>query len=127
MKKIRPVYTMVLLTCDRYEDSGLYLPGSKLLDSNKTSKKGGNVKEIQKVVAVGSSVREVKPGDIVSVSLGNFAVRKYVEGGMHDNIQDMKNDTVEFRIPVVECCGETLMYIDERDISYVVEDYEEAK
>ena len=118
------MFTRILVTCNREKETSLVYTGTKILDANKVSKSGGDICPFQEVLAVGGSVRNVKPGDIVCINIGHFAVKKYAEGDFRDGIQSMDNKTINFRIPVVEVNDETLMYIDEADVDYVVTDYE---
>lgn len=128
------MYTGVLLTMDRApkHDAGLvgdvYSTG-KIIGAEEVkgmTKKGGEVLEHQRVVSCGSSVREVKPGDVVAVNLMNFSVQKYRSNGFNEGVENMKNEVIEFRYPTVNIDGTDYLFCDERDIAYIVEDYEEV-
>ena len=67
VKKIRPMFTSLITTMDKYEQD-VKIGG--LID---TTKQQGGLKEYQKVLAIGSSVKDVKVGDIVCVNPARFA------------------------------------------------------
>ena len=119
-KKIRPMFTSIITTMDKYDAPVINDAG--LID---TSKKEGAIKEFQKVLAIGSAVKNVNVGDIICVNPANYAVRKYKEGSFHDGVQDM-NPVTKFIFKTVELAeeGECLI-LDERDVLYVVESFDE--
>ena len=62
IKKIRPMFTSLITTMDKYEQD-VKIGG--LID---TTRQQGGLKEYQKVLAVGNSVRDIKVGDVVCVN-----------------------------------------------------------
>ena len=74
VKKIKPMFTALITTMDKYEKD-IKIGG--LID---TTRQQGGLKEYQKVLAVGSSVRDIKVGDVVCVNPARFAVRKHQAG-----------------------------------------------
>ena len=69
IKKIKPLFTSVVTTMDKYTEAQL-LAGSNIIDPSKTKQ---GVKEYQTVIAVGDSVRSIKEGDIVCINPSNYA------------------------------------------------------
>ena len=59
IKKIKPVFTALITTMDKYEHD--IITDGGLID---TSKQQGCLKEYQRVVAVGTTVRDIKEGDL---------------------------------------------------------------
>jgi co-chaperonin GroES (HSP10) len=55
-----------------------------------------------------------------------FAVKKHQEGSLKDGIIT-DNPIVEYRFDIVEMNGEQYLLLQDRDISYVIEDYEETE
>ena len=113
--KIRPMFNHVLVTCDRYDadqtsDSGLVIS---------INKKKGDIKEIQKVVAVGNTVTAVKPGDYVQLNPTRYMMRT-------DSIKDVGKSKAEykFEFPVVQLKGKNYLFLFDSDIDYVVEEFE---
>lgn len=121
IKKIKPMFTHLITTMDRYEEDVTTVGG--LID---THKQKGSVKEYQKVVAVGSSVRDIKIGDLVLINPKNYRILKHEKGSMKDGVIT-DNPVVGYNIPTVEINGENFMYLDDRDIEYVIEEYEEVE
>ena len=117
VKDIRPVYTRLITTANRYtEDQS----NGVLLDANKLQ---GRYKEYQKVVKIGSSVREVSVGDTVLIDPSRYMVRKYSDNSLREDF--IENPIVEINIPTVTMNDVDYFMIEERDIAYVIEDYEE--
>lgn len=128
------MYTGVVLTMDRAPKHDTSLVGdvytSGLIGADEVkgmTKTGGEVLEYQRVVACGSSVREVKPGDLVAVNLMNFSVKKYRSNGFNEGVENMKNEVLEFRYPTITIDGKDHLFCDERDIEYIVDEYEETE
>lgn len=117
IKDIRPVYTRLLTTAEKYQEDQT---NGVLLD---TSKLEGRYKEYQKVVRVGSSVREVSVGDTVLIDPSRYMKRKFSDNSLREDFVD--NPIVEINIPTVTMDGVDYFMIEERDIAYVIQDYEE--
>ena len=115
LKKIKPLYTAIVTTMNKYDDVQ-YIKGTTIIDP-KSTKKG--VQEYQTVVAVGSSVREVKEGDIVCINPAHYAVKKYEDGSIKDGVQNM-NQVTHYNFNIVELDGVEHLLLNERDIDFVV-------
>lgn len=113
------MFTAIVTTMDRYK--GDVMTESGLID---TTKQSGSVKEYQKVVAIGSSVRDINVGDIVCIDPTRYAIKKHKEGSLKDNIIT-DNPVVSFNFDIVELNGEPHLLLQDRDITFVIEDYEE--
>lgn len=115
---IRPVYTRIITTADRYEETQT---NGVLIDVKKME---GRYKEYQTVVRVGSSVREVKEGDVVLIDPSRYMKRKYDDNSLRNDF--VENPIVEINIPTVQMHDEDFFMIEERDIAYVIADSEEV-
>lgn len=120
IKMIRPVFTGILTTADRYENDNTV--GGVILDINKSA---GAAKEYQTVVAVGSSVREVKVGDIIVIN----PTRYMKKDPMDDNSlrEEFVTPKYHLEMPEINLDGKPYFLLEDRDIGYVVTDYEEIK
>jgi hypothetical protein len=118
VKDIRPVFTRLITTADRYEETQMT---NGLIDVNKLE---GRYKEYQRVVRVGSSVREVKEGDVVLIDPSRYMKRKFSDNSLREDF--VENPIVEINIPTVTMGDEDYFMIDERDIAYVIADSEEV-
>lgn len=118
VKDIRPVYTRLITTANRYEETQT---NGVLIDVKKME---GRYKEYQTVVRVGSSVREVKEGDIVLIDPSRYMKRKFDDNSLRNDFVD--NPIIEINIPTVQMNDEDYFMIEERDITYVITDSEEV-
>lgn len=119
VKEIKPMFTNIVTTMNRYIETQ-YIPGTSIID---TSSVKGGIKEYQKVVAVGSSVRDIKVGDIVLIDPTRYGVRKHQEGTLKDGVIT-DNPITTFNFNVVEMNGSQYLLLQDRDIQYVIADYE---
>lgn len=117
IKDIKPVYTRLLTTAEKYQEDQV---NGVLLDANKLE---GRYKEYQKVVRVGSSVREVSEGDVVLIDPSRYMKRKFSDNSLREDFVD--NPIVEINIPTVTMNEVDYFMIEERDIAYIIKDYEE--
>lgn len=121
IKKLKGVFTSVFTTMDKYTESQ-FIVNTTLVD---TTKQEGGLKEYQKVITVGSAVREVKPGDIVCINPKNYEVRKFSESSVKADI--MENNVVRYNFNVIETTQGPLLHLQERDIAFIVEEFEDDK
>ena len=118
IKSIRPVYTRLLTTAERYEEDQ---SNGVLLDANKLE---GRYKEYQKVVKVGNAVREAKEGELILIDPTRYVRRKYSSNSLREDMVD--NPIIEVNIPTVTMDGIDYFMIEEQDIAYIIEDSEEV-
>lgn len=118
VKKIKPMFTSLITTMDKYEQD---VKIGSLID---TSRQQGGLKEYQKVLAVGSSVRDIKVGDIVCVNPTRFAVRKHQAGSLKDGVVT-DNPVTTYNFDVVEMDGKQCLLLQDRDIDFIIEEWEE--
>lgn len=123
VKKIKPLFTKLLITGERYKEdlktNGLIMDGHKK----------GDLKLYQRVISIGRAVQDIQPGDWVMFNPYNYRVMKYDPNSVKD---DMGMNKVEkYILPWVEVEDEKgkpvdLLYVDQRDIEYVFEGEEES-
>ena len=118
VKDIRPVYTRLITTANKYEETQM---NGNLIDVNKME---GRYKEYQTVVRVGSAVREVKEGDVVLIDPSRYMKRKFSDNSLREDF--VENPIVEINIPTATMNDEDYFMIEERDIAYVIADSEEV-
>lgn len=118
VKKIKPMFTSLITTMDKYEGEIKIADG--LVD---TTKQVGGLKEYQKVLAIGDSVRGIKVGDLVCVNPSRFAVRKHQAGSLKDGIVS-DNPITTYNFDIIEMDGEQCLLLQDRDIDFIIEDYE---
>lgn len=115
---IRPVFSRLITTANKYESD--QMTGS-IVDANKLE---GRYKEYQTVVRVGSFVKEVKEGDVVLIDPTRYIRRKYSDNSLRNDFKE--NPIEEISIPTVTMNGEDYFLIEDRDIIYVISDYDEV-
>ena len=120
VKKIKPMFTPLVTTMDVYEEDG------KIGNIRDVTKKAGTVKEYQTVLAIGDSVRGIKVGDLVSINPNRFAVKKHKDGSLKDGIIS-DNPVIEYRFDIVIIDNKPCLLLQDRDIEFVVEEWEETE
>ena len=118
IKKIKPMFTALITSMDKYEQD--VTTGGLI---NVTKMQGG-LKEYQTVLAVGESVRGIKVGDLVCVNPTRFAVKKHEEGSLKDGVIT-DNPVTTYNFDVVEMDGKQCLLLQDRDIDFIIEDWEE--
>lgn len=116
IKKLKPLYTNVLTTGDRYEED--------MWENGIIISKKGEVKLYQTVLAVGSTVRDINVGDKVVFSPASYVVMKYDPDSVKNDM-DM-NKVVKINLPWVTVDDEEgnpkdCLLLTDRDIQYVYE------
>lgn len=119
VKKIRPLYTSIVTTMNKYEEDEY---NGSLIDSTKTK---GTLKEYQKVVAVGDLVKNIQVGDLVCINPSRYAVKKHKEGSLKDGVVT-DNPVITYNFNVVELNGVPHLLLSDRDIEFIVEEYDET-
>ena len=90
------------------------------------NKTAGTLKEYQVVLAVGSAVRDIKAGDIVCINPSRYAVKKFEDGSMKDGVIST-NPVVSYKFPIIEIDKKECLLLQDRDIDFVIEEYEEEE
>lgn len=114
--KIKPIFNHILVTADKFEKD---MTQNGVIIANK-----GDLKLWQKVIAVGSIVRDVKVGDMVMIIPDNFAVKKYNKNSVQNDLDN--NPVISYNFPFETIDNEKgepeeYLYISDKDIRYVFE------
>lgn len=123
LKKIKPIGSQVQVTEEIYGYDDVNAAGII-----KEGHKKGDLKTYQTVIAVGDDVKFVKPGDVVEINFYKYAVFKEDP----NSIKAMAdNPIVGLRLNEVDMVDENgelipTMIIDQRDVKYIIEDFEEV-
>ena len=121
VKKIKPLFTNLITTMDKYEQD-VHTEGG-LIDN---SKQKDTLKEYQTVLAVGSSVRDIKEGDLVCINPTRFEQRKHSAGSLKNGVVT-DNPVVGYNFDIVEMDDKQCLLLQDRDISFVISEYEEVE
>lgn len=112
--KVKPMFNNIITTADKYEDD--YRTGG-IIDPTKSR---GSLKEYQTVVAVGSMVKNIAPGDKVMIDPKRYAVMKHQEGSLKDGVIT-DNPVIGYNFKTVEINGVTHLILVDADVRYVFE------
>ena len=112
------MFTALITTMDKYEQD---MTTGGLINVTKMQ---GGLKEYQTVLAVGGSVRDIKVGDLVCVNPTRFAVKKHQAGSLKDGVVT-DNPVTTYNFDVVEMDGKQCLLLQDRDIDFIIEEWEE--
>ena len=122
IKKIKPLFTGVITTAKKYVGMQAADKNGLIID---TRKMDGSLNYYQTVVAVGTSVRDIKEGDVVKINFSRYAMPKHTPGAIDEatNTQ-FDNMSMTYEIPTIEMDDIVYLNIQDRDIEYIITDYE---
>ena len=118
IKTIKPLFTSIVTTGDKFEKD-VTVGGIIQQDQKK-----GDLKLYQKVLAVGSAVRDIKVGDMVMINPIAYVLKKYSKDSVQNDMDN--NPTLSINIPTVPVTDEKgntsdCLLLTDRDIQFVFE------
>ena len=116
VKKVRALFNNVITTAEKYEED--------VIQNGLVVIPKGDLKEFQKVVAVGPSARGISEGDLVKIKLDRHMVKRHKPGSIAEGVVE-DNPVIDVLLPKVVINGEECLALSDIDIDYVVEDYDE--
>ena len=116
IKKVKPLFTSIVTTGDRFEKD--------MVEGNLIVAKKGDLKLWQKVIAIGSAVRDIKVGDMVMIDASHFQIKKYGKDSIQNDLDN--NPALGYRfnwvtIDDAEGNPQECLLLNDRDIEYVFE------
>lgn len=114
VKGIKPLFNHIVTTMERYEDDQ---HNGALIDVKRQS---GMIKDVQRVVAVGTTVTSLHVGDLVKIN-----PTRYMRVGNSVKDLDKSKSDIKFEFPVVEMGDENYLFLFDTDIDYIITEYEE--
>lgn len=123
IKNVKPLFTNIITTGDRFEKDDTN--GGVLIQTV-----AGSIKPWQTVLAVGSSVRDIKVGDKVMINIDNYLIRKYDPNSVRNDMDANPKERYQFNWVYMEDeHGEqqNCLLLNDRDIMYVFEGEEEEE
>lgn len=116
IKKVKPLFTSIITTGDKFEKD--------MMEGSLIVARKGDMKLWQEVIAVGSSVRDIKVGDKVMINAANYAVRKYSKDSIQNDMDN--NPTLRYTFNWVTIDNEKgepqeCLLLNDRDVLYVFE------
>ena len=118
IKSIKPLFTSIVTTGDKFEED-VVVAGIIQQDQKK-----GDLKLYQKVIAVGSAVRDIQVGDLVMINPFNYVHRKYSKDSVQNDMDN--NPILSIDIPTIVVEDEKgntqqCLLLNDRDIRFVFE------
>ena len=118
IKNIKPLFTSVVTTGDKFEED-VVVAGIIQQDQKK-----GDLKLYQKVIAIGSAVRDIQVGDMVMINPIAYVHKKYSKESVQNDMDN--NPTLGIDIPTVMVDDEKgntkeCLLLTDRDIRFVFE------
>lgn len=122
IKKVRPLFTGIITTAKRYVGMQSAKKGGLILD---TRKMDGSMNPYQTVYSVGDTVHGIKEGDVVKINFSRYAKAKHTAGKI-DEAENVQSDNLSwtYEIPLIIINDVEYLFIQDRDIEYVVTEYE---
>ena len=113
INNIKPLFNRIITTCDVY-------PMGKTA-GNIIIKTDGTIKEYQRVEAIGSTVRDIKVGDIVMINPKRYLVAKHND--KPDSLNNINGDKVTFDVdfPILEYGNKKHLLIYDQDVDYIID------
>lgn len=114
--KIKPLFNHILTTGVKFEKD--------MVESGVIVAKKGDLKLWQKVVATGSTVRDIKIGDMVMINPNHFAVKKYNKNSVQNDLDNNPVLSYSFPFETIDNAKgepEEYLYIADNDVRYVFE------
>ena len=119
LKKVTPMFTGVIITCDRYTVEETTTDGIE--DVSMT----GRIKEVQTIVSPSEQCvnRGIKVGDLVALTYEKYKKSKNVRNASFGIDEDYSKQ-VYYEMPVMVLDGREHMLVDISDIELKIDDYE---
>jgi hypothetical protein len=122
IKKVKPLFTSVITTGDKFEED--------MVEGNIIIARKGDLKLWQKVIAVGSCVRDIEVGDMVMINADNYAVRKYDKNSVQNDMYN--NPSLGYKFNWVTIDDEKgnpqeCLLLNDRDLLYAFEGEEKKE
>lgn len=121
VKKIKPMFTTVITTAEMLEEKDMMV--GSIIDVSKAKK---TIKEFQRVVAVGPHVNGIQVGDLVCVNPIRFGKPYQKRNSLNQAVEEYET-MISYQFDFIEIDGQTCLKLQDRDIDYVVEEYEEIE
>lgn len=114
IKEVKPLFTGVVTTAKKFVQDNKTEGGLFIANQIK-----GTLNTFQTVVAVGTTVQGVKPGDIVKCNFKRYIKQKHVPGSIDNDNTMHDNYSYFYEIPTVDINGVEHLLIQNNDIEYV--------
>lgn len=116
IRKVRPLFTSLITTGEKFSED--------MIDGGIIIARKGDLKLWQKVIAIGSAVRDINVGDMVMINVEHFMVKKYDKNSIQNDLDN--NPSIGYHFNWVTIDDENnepqeCLLLNDRDIQYVFE------
>lgn len=118
--KVQPMFNRIVTTMDAYENDQTTSGG--IFDPTKSK---GSLKEYQTVLAVGSTVRDIKEGDIVCINPTRYRVMKHEDKSLKNGIIG-DNVSVGYKFNTISVNDKECLVLYDQDIDFIVIESEDV-
>ncbi len=118
--KVKPMFNRIITTMDVYEEDQY---SGAILD---ITKKKGSIKEYQTVVSVGTTVRDIKVGDVVCIDPTRYMVTKHKDKSLQSSIMG-DEIAIGYKFNTIKIDDKECLVLFDQDISFIIEESEDIK
>lgn len=111
---IKPLFNRIVTTMNKHEEDTITANGITI--PNK-----GAIMEYQTVVAVGSSVRDIKVGDLVYINPTRYAKMKHKQGSLKDGVMG-DNPVIGYEFTTVMLGDKPHLLLYDSDVDFIIEE-----
>ena len=120
IKKLKPMFNSIITTMDKYEKD---VETNGIIDNKRQE---GSLKEYQTVLAVGTTVRDIKEGDVVCIDPTRYMVTKHKDKSLQGNIVG-DEIAVGYKFNTIKLQDKDCLMLFDQDISFIVEESEDVE
>lgn len=118
--KIKPLFNRIVTTMDTY-DKDQYSNGVIV-----NTKQKGSIKEYQTVVSVGTTVRDIKVGDVVCIDPTRYMVTKHKDRSLQNGVIG-DNVILGYKFNTIKLGDKECLMLYDQDISFIIEESEDIE
>lgn len=118
--KVTPMFNRIITTMDVYEKDQY---SGSLLD---TTKQKGSLKEYQTVLSVGTTVRDIKVGDLVCIDPTRYMVTKHNDKSLKNGVIG-DNMTIGYKFNTIKLGDKECLMLYDQDISFIINESEDVE
>lgn len=110
------MFTSIVTTGDKFEED--------MVESGVIVARKGDLKLWQKVIAVGDSVRCIKPGEMVMINAENYAIKRYDKNSLQNDLDNNPSLGYHFNWVTVDDENgdpQECLLLNDRDVLYAFE------
>lgn len=116
---ITPMFNRIVTTMDTYE-SDQFTNG--LIDKSRSK---GSLKEYQTVISVGTTVRDIKVGDIVCINPTRYMITKHNDKSLKNGVIG-DSVSVGYKFNTIKLDNKECLMLYDQDIDFIINESEDV-